>query len=178
MANTYQSTSAIDVVGIFLQSDYSQVFEKARSIKASVNLNSSVPAHPLEDGSSISDHKIIVPIEIQLSCIIASDDYRSVYESIRTIFTDSTMLTVQTRSAVYSNMIISAMPHDETPDIYGGLSVAIKLQEVKFASYATGTFVKSPANPVNSDSVDGGKKQATSATGADKKQSILASWAS
>jgi len=130
--NTQYSTSAQDVIGVFTQDSSIQLFVNARPIKAKVNTTASVMSHPVEDGTTITDHKVINPIEIELSMILSSSDYRSVYQSIKEVFEKSTLLTVQTRSGTYRSMIISAMPHDEDADLYDAIGLALKLNEVKF----------------------------------------------
>jgi hypothetical protein len=135
-------------------------------------------SHPVEDGTSVTDHKVINPIDIELSMIINSADYRSVYQTIKQHFIKSTLLVVQTRTDVYRSMIISAMPHDEDPAIFDSVTIAVKLSEVKFATFTAGTApkVSSPKNAKNSKTQATGKKQPTDATNADKKQSIIKGW--
>jgi hypothetical protein len=170
------STASKDVVAIFEQETSSQLFVNARAIKAKVNETASIMSHPVEDGTTVSDHKVINPVEIELSCIIASSDYKTVYESIRNAFLNSTLLIVQTRSGTYRSMIISAMPHDEDPEMYESLAVAIKLIEVKFAKFTQGAKVSQPKNASHEPTQNGGKKQAKEENGT-KKQSILYGWA-
>lgn len=174
------STSATDVVGIFDLQSFNQLFAKARAIKAKVAETASVMSHPVEDGSTITDHTIINPIEIELSCIIASEDYRTEYESIKSYYLKSTLLAVQTRSGVYRNMLISAMPHDEDPEFFGAITLAIKLVEVKFAKFTTGTApkVSEPKSTKHTSTKDTGKKQPTMASAPAEKQSILYGWTS
>lgn len=164
-------TAAQDVVGVFTQSSYSQVFEKARPIKAKVIELSSVMSHPVEDGSTVTDFKVILPIEIELSMILNSDDYKSVYQTIKDHFLKSTILTVQTKSGTYQNMIISAMPHDEDTEVFDSLTLAIKLVEVKFATFTTGKVptVSEPKNKADNKTQNNGKQQPTES----KKESIL-----
>lgn len=175
MANNIASSSQ-DVVGVFDQVSFKQLFPSARSIKAKVTETSAVMSHPVEDGTTVTDHKVINPIEIELSCIIATADYKAVYESIKTVFKDSTLLVVQARSGSYRSMIISAMPHDEDPEFFESLTIAIKLIEVKFAKFTQGGRVTQPKSAKHSDSKDTGKKQPTDAKAADKKQSVLYGW--
>ncbi len=167
-------TASQDVVGIFQQDTSAQLFTNARPIKAKVTQTATVMSHPVEDGSTITDHKIINPIEIELSLIMSLEDYQSVYKSIQDVFEKSTLLTVQTRSGTYRNMIISAMPHDEDAEIYDAIALALKLTEVKFAKFTTGTApkVSSPKNKRDSSTSNGGKQQ-TKTPAPEKKSSIL-----
>ena len=97
--------ASADVVAVFDQ-DFNQVFENARPIKAAVNEESKIMDHPLETGATISDHQIFLPIGIELSLILSRDDYRSVYQQIKQLFRTNSILTVQTRTDSYPNMLI------------------------------------------------------------------------
>lgn len=169
--NTQQSSYSQDVVGIFDMTTFNQLFTNARAIKAKVTEVAEVMTHPVEDGTSIVDHKVIKPIEIDLSVIINSEDYRNVYESIKTTFQNSTLLNVQTMATTYRSLIISAMPHDEDSAMYEALSIGIKLTEVKIAKVEFGskTRVSNPRNANNSKTSDNGKQQPQQAP----QQSVL-----
>lgn len=121
---------AVDVVGVY-DEDYNQVFTNARPMKATINKDSKMMEHPTERGLTKTDFKVIQPIEIQLSMLLVSDDLTSVYRVIDGLFNASTKLIVQTRSGIYTNMIIKSMPHDETVDVYGGLIMSLSLKEMK-----------------------------------------------
>lgn len=154
------STLAKDVVGVYSTDGTSQLFDDARPLKAKVTTSATVMSHPVEDGATITDHKVVNPIEIELSMVLSSDDYTGVYQAIREAFDASTLLTVQTRSGPYQNMMIVAMPHDEDAMMYDAISMALKLREVKFAVVRTGAVpVSSPADARNTSTSPGGKKQ-------------------
>lgn len=177
--NTLFASAAQDVVGIFDATSSSQLFVNARTIKAKISESASVMSHPVEDGTTVTDHIVINPITVELSMIVASDDYRSVYESIKATFKKGTLLTVQTKSGTYRSMIISAMPHDEDPELFNALSIAVKLQEVKFAKFVTGGTVNKVSKPKSAEhgsSVNSGKQQPTEDGNASKKSSILYGW--
>jgi hypothetical protein len=74
-----------DLVGIFTQ-DFNQVFIRARPIKASVKEGAKSMEHPLETGATTTDHRIILPVEIELSMIMQAVDYRDTYEDIKQAF--------------------------------------------------------------------------------------------
>jgi len=178
------SSAAVDVVSIYLEDTYLPIFSDARAIKARVNENSQVMSHPVEDGTTISDHKVILPVEIELTCIISSSLYRITYEALRLAYEQSYLLTVQTRTRPYTSMIISAMPHDEDPEMHEAVSITIKLTEVITATYTEGDTpqVDNPSSAENSSTADGGSKQTTdvsaSSAEGEKSSSILYDWAS
>jgi hypothetical protein len=143
--NTLLPSFAHDSVAVFTQ-DFTQIFRNARALKAVVKEQSKVMQHPVESGIVITDHRIILPIEIELSLILAKDDYQSVYQSIRGYYLQGTLLVVQTRSGVYQNMLIQQIPHEENPDMYNALTVAMTLRQVLFAVAQYGVVPKYAKN--------------------------------
>lgn len=157
--NTLLPTYATDTVAVFDQ-NYNQLFRDARAIKAVVKEQSKVMEHPVESGAIITDHRIILPIEIDLSLILASIDYQDVYSSIKQYYLNAALLIVQTRSGIYTNQLIAALPHEEDPTMYDALTIALSLKEVIMvtAQYAT------PKHPSSQNTTNRGTQQPTPAT--------------
>lgn len=143
---------AVDVVGVF-DKDFNQVFPRARVLKASVKEDSKVMEHPLETGSIITDHRIVLPVEIELYCILQSADYADTYKIVKQYFLNGTLLTVQTRSGSYANQLMASLPHTEDAEQYDTLLMTLNFKQVQFA---TGRFRGTPANPSNSSTQDRG----------------------
>ena len=61
--------ASADVVAVFNQATGAQVFADARPLKAVVSETAQLMTHPLEDGSNIIDHRIILPIGLSLSIL-------------------------------------------------------------------------------------------------------------
>jgi len=146
--NTLLPVFGVDSVAVFNQ-EFKQVFRDARALKAVVKETSKVMEHPVESGIIITDHRIILPIEIDLALILSSGDYQSVYEEIRGYYLNATILTVQTRSGVYNNMLIASMPHEEDPTMYEALAVALTMKQVLFAVAKFGVVPKQAKNSTN-----------------------------
>lgn len=158
-------STAADTVGVFTQ-DFKQVFPLARPIKAVVKEEAKLMEHPLETGATTTDHRIIRPVEIEISLIIDSQAYLGIYEQIKQLYRNATLLVVQTKSGVYANQLIAALPHEENPDTFDVLTMAISFKEVQFASTKSvaANNVKTVKNARNSDTVDRGTQQASAAT--------------
>lgn len=158
-------SAASDVVAI-LDSGFNQIFASARPIKAFVNEPSKPMEHPLETGSIVTDNIIFLPREIELSMILPAPDYRSVYAQIVQTFRTATLLTVQTRTSTYKNMIIIAPPHEENADMFDAIPMIVKLKEVQIVSAATAASgtgsaplpASSVKNPVDQSTINGGEK--------------------
>lgn len=121
------SARAVDLVGIF-DDDFQQLVPGARPIKAIVREEARVMDHPVEDGTTITDHRVMLPIEVELSLMLANpaDDYAQ----LQGIYRRAELVTVQTRTSSYRNMLIQSLPHDEDPEIFDSVPLALRLREV------------------------------------------------
>lgn len=150
-------TSPIQDVTAVLTPDLSQVFERARAIKASVNRQSKAMEHPLETGATVIDHRIILPNVIELSMILASTDYRAVYQQVADLFKNGTLLIVQTRVDSFRSMLIEKMPHEESAEIAEGVALALTLKEAMFVQPQFAAL--RVARPRDSNTVNRGQQQ-------------------
>ncbi len=164
-------TSAQDVVAV-LDADLVQVFTEARAIKATIGRTSKVMEHPLETGAVVTDHRVVLPITIELSLLLTSTDYAAVYHQIRDLFINGNLLVVQTRVDSFPSMLIEKMPHDENPDIFDGVSVALSLKEALFVQPTFSTL--KVAQPRDSNTVQRGQQQPTTSAPA-SRTSVLGS---
>lgn len=146
----------VDVVGVFDSSSFQQVFEQARPMKARVRESSRVMQHPLENGKQISDFRIILQNQVEIPLIIPSPFYSSTYQQIKSLFLNATLLSVQTKTGVYPNMIIADMPHEEDPAMYDSITLGLHLTEVQFTE---STPVYAPVDPQNESTVARGQQQ-------------------
>ncbi len=141
-----------DSVAVFDQ-NFKQVFSKARPLKATVKEEAKLMEHPVETGATITDHRIILPIEIELSMILQASDYLDVYRQIKQYFLNATLLTVQTRSGIYTNQLIESLPHEEDPSMFNTLTVALKFKQVQFTTPQNSIV---PKYPKDSNKIDRG----------------------
>lgn len=102
----------VDVVAIRNAETGEQVFASARPLNASVYEAAKAMSHPLENGSSVVDHLVYDPIEIDFSLRVTGD-VAAVLAEVRDLFRAGTLLTVQTRSGTYDDQFITALPTDE-----------------------------------------------------------------
>lgn len=162
--NNLLPSFASDVVAIFTQ-DFFQIFPRARAMKAVVKEDSKPMEHPLETGATITDHRIILPTAIELSIILqGANDYTNTYNAIRQYFLNGTLLVIQTKTGIYPNQMIVALPHEEDPEQYDAVIIALKLKQVQFARAAVGTSTVVPKKKSNSSTVKRGVTQPRAAT--------------
>ncbi|XAO54182.1 tail fiber protein [Yersinia phage vB_YenM_P744] len=184
VAGLFNSSLAVDVVRI-TTAEGKQLFTLARAIKAGVNPESELFEHPLETGNKIIDFKIDKPIVVQLGVLIPTESYESIYNEILQAKTLGTELVVQTRASTYSNLIIQAMPHEESPDYGDTLAMSITLREVQWFNPNPESLPAKQvsANPKtgaksDADTLKQGQQRPTDASqGTQKKaESILHGW--
>jgi hypothetical protein len=128
--NSILSMFGVDVVGVYDNDTFDQLFKTARPMKANIQRTRKVMEHPIETGAIVQDFAITLPVEIELSMMLTSDDYPTVYASIVDYFINGTLVAIQTKADVFPNMIIQAMPHEETPDVFDAIPLALKLKHV------------------------------------------------
>ena len=189
ISSLYTSSLAVDVIRISSM-EGRQLFTLARPIKAGVNLDSELFEHPLETGNKITDFKIDKPTVVQLALLVPSDAYTSVYNEIRQAKVAGTEMVVQTRSGSYANLVIQAMPHEESPETGEQLVMSLTLREVQWFNANVETLPRkevsvSPqstkkggtAKP-DADTVKIGQQRAGEAGSGTKKkaESILYGW--
>lgn len=118
-----------DVVGIF-DENFRQLVQTARPMRASISPSARLMTHPREDGAQVADHRIIEPLEMEVTAILTGAEYRSTYQQLQALFRQSRTVTVQTRAAVYSNMVLVGLPHDEEGDAPDSFVVVLRFVEV------------------------------------------------
>jgi hypothetical protein len=147
---------AQDVTGVF-DSSFNQYFKDARTMKVSVTRDKQVMKHPVEDGSTISDHVILNPIEIQLIVFTRRGLEKSVYGQIATLFKANTLVTVQTRVDSFKNMLMVGMPHEETTEMTDVVAIVQKFEETRLVKLAYSTAA--PKAKKNTDTIKRGEQQ-------------------
>lgn len=150
--------------------DGTEVFPRAQFTKAEIKPESMPMEHPVESGATITDHRILKPIEIELSTVLSKEDYKAVYKEISSLYVNGTLLIVQSRAGTFTNQLIQAIPHTEDAEQYDAIVMALKLKQVLIATTPTVTtttpgtsstaairpVVTGPAQPTNSTTVDQG----------------------
>ncbi len=156
--NLLTGSLSADVVAVLDQESFQQVFPEARPLIVYPRETSRIMTHPLESGAMVADHKVIDPKTIELILLISSENFASAFQQVRSAYLNSTLLTVQTKAAVYQNMVIKSLPREETPDKSDITTISLQMEEAIFAlpggtSSTTSVSYYSPVNPLNASSV-------------------------
>ncbi len=163
-------TAAIDVVGIF-DINFNQLFADGSPIKATIKDEATFFKHPLESSAVRTDHIIFNPVQIQLAVMLTGEEYRNVYQQIKTAYRGQTQLIVQTKTDTYENMYIQSIPHDEDPDLFDAVIMALTLQETQI-SVSRFDFI--PESLANRDTVNRGQQDSEDATESQEDRGTLA----
>ncbi|WP_058909738.1 phage baseplate protein [Entomohabitans teleogrylli] len=122
-----------EVYGIY-GDEFSLKFENMVYLKATITRNAMLMEHPLEDGSTISDHRIFKPVEIVLSVLLPANYYQSLYREINQAWLNSELVTIHTQVGSFKSMAFAAMPHDETPTQADVIQMALTFKEVRLVT--------------------------------------------
>lgn len=142
-------TFSEDVVAIYEQGekgqDDVQLFEEASIIQATIDEHVTFYRHPLENGRTIIDHRILQPVTIEFRLILTDSvsllrvatggdlqlRAKDIYQDIREAFINGTLLSIQTRTHTYRNQIIQSMPHEETSRMFDGIALQFNTSELQ-----------------------------------------------
>jgi hypothetical protein len=152
--DTLLPSFAYDQVAVFTQ-EFDQIFRNARAIKAVVKEQAKVMEHPIENGATIVDHRVILPVEIELSLLLTPVDYQNTYKAIKSYYESATLLVIQTKTGIYQNQLIMGMPHEETVEVYDAIALTLSLRE---ALFVVPEFAITPAAPSDSTTVERGQQ--------------------
>ena len=116
------------LVAILEDESLNQLFTASQPMRVSVREDGKLTQFPVEDGTTRSDHFVRQPIQITVDFLL-TDDTRNAFSELRAAFAEKRILTVQTKVSVYFSLIITAIPHDETPENGSTIAVPVVLQE-------------------------------------------------
>jgi hypothetical protein len=142
-----------------LDENLTEIFTNAELMRATIREESRPMEHPIETGAIITDHRVIMPVEINLSILVEYQYVKDVYNQIKQIYNDGKFVIVQTRSADYRNQFIMALPHEESAEREGVIVIALRLKEAQVVSSQSSGVQVSPSNPSNESTVDSGIKE-------------------
>lgn len=149
-----------DPVKIFEQESGDEPFAGVGMVGITVNETANTMSHPVENGSTVSDYRVVMPNEIEVHFSLNREDYRNIYQLMKDGFLKGTVYQVQTKAGFYSDLVISKLPHEENADQYDVIPLVMGLKEVL---YAYSEIVKISPDDArfakHSDTKKAGKKQ-------------------
>jgi hypothetical protein len=128
------SMFGVDVVGIFDNDTFEQLWITARPMKASMSVHQKIMDHPIESGAIVSDFAIILPVEIELPLLLTGQDYQQTYQEIQQYIQNRTLVYVALRVGGSMNMLIESVSHDETAEVFDAAPIVLKLREIQLVT--------------------------------------------
>ena len=146
-------------VTAFFDEEGNQIFETLGILTLALDQSNVFAEHTLEDGTVVSDNKIVTQKRVNVTAILNPDDYVEVYKRLKEADKNSTRFTVQTRVDSYDNMYIESMPYEESSRIANTIPLTIGFVEQQFVGVKVTTLPPSKVKqPQNADTVDIGTK--------------------
>jgi len=130
---------SVGVVGIY-DGNFRQIALNTSAMRANVDRSARLFTHPLEDGVTVGDHKIIEAVRIELVLFLRPSEYKSAYQTLKQLFNADSLLTIQTRADTFPNMTIEKMPHEETVEVQDTIVVNVSFVEVQLTAAQYGTL--------------------------------------
>lgn len=151
-----------------------ELWEGSDIMRVSVSETSKATRYAVEDGTNRNDHVIKNPVEITLSMILAGK-IAQLFQLLKQTYLEHKLVTVQTKTDVYTNMLVEEIPHEQDTGMTDGVTVSVKMVEWLEVKPEYGELTpKKVAKPRQSDTVKRGS-QATSEAPPKKRQSVLRS---
>ena len=139
-----------------------------------VQETSTVTKYKVEDGTNRNDHIVHNPTEIMMRFTLAGE-VSQLFNAIKQTYTERALVTVQTRTDVYADMIVTEIPQEQAGAAMDAVMLDVRLSEWLEVVPEYGELTQARvANPEQSSTVKRGS-QATSETPPAKQQSVLRS---
>ena len=137
-------------------------------MKAEVDISSDLCDHPTEVGSVITDNAIIQPISINLEVAMPTALYTRIYTQMIKLYQEKKFIIVQTKFAMYRNMVIAAMPYKLETGTIDRPVVELQLRQVMEvtpqytnATLSTGDSITNSLDGEDNDTIDRGRLNAS-----------------
>lgn len=92
--------------------DLSERLAGAQIMNLTINESATATKYAVEDGTTKSDHVFENLTEVNISVLIV-DDIAKAFEEMRDIYKTRALVTIQTRTAVYKNLLLTAIPQTQ-----------------------------------------------------------------
>lgn len=134
-------------------------------IEGSVDISSDLCDHPTETGAVITDYAIVNPITIKVRVALPTAWALRIYNEMVQMFQTKQYIMVQTKYAMYRNMVIQAMPWKLENATIDRPVVELSLRQVMEVrpqyttiTQATKDAITKSLSPEDTDTVDLGRK--------------------
>lgn len=148
------------------------IWPGAEVMSLSVTQTATATKFAVEDGTTRSDHVVQNPIEISITILLV-DDISQAFEEILDTYESNSLVTIQTRTAVYTDLLVVAIPQNQKSDALDAAEISVKLAQWREVVPEYGALSpKKVAKKKQASTINNGT-QATTEPPPEKKESLL-----
>lgn len=148
------------------------IWPGAEVMNLSVTQTATATKFAVEDGTTRSDHVVQNPIEISITILLV-DDISQAFEEILDTYESTRLVTILTRTAVYTDLLVVAIPQTQKSDALDASEVEVKLSQWREVVPEYGALSPKKVAKKNQASTMNNGTQATTEPPLEKKASIL-----
>lgn len=145
-----------------LDQNYNILYPEAKFMDIQVQESSRTMQNPTENGTLVADHRIILPVKIDVTLSLTGENYYNVFSQMRDGFLNNFIYAIQTRGGVYEPMVLEDFPHLESKEPFDGMIIRATFISVNFQGAYTSTY--NPDKAKDADTVDRGTQQGSTST--------------
>tara|TARA_R110000851_G_scaffold60415_6_gene139475 strand:- start:1115 stop:1648 length:534 start_codon:yes stop_codon:yes gene_type:complete len=139
--------------------DGNQLFETLGILELSASPTNIFAEHTLEDGTVVSDNKIINQVRVSVTAIFSPEDFKAAYAKLKEADKNNTKFTVQNRVDTFNDMYIESYPYSESSAIANTIAININFIEQQFVEVKTTSLPPAKVkNQPDADTIDSGEK--------------------
>lgn len=158
----------------FFDNDTKEVIFKSTNIASlDAKLNKQATKYQVEDGTERNNHIVEKAKEIDVSLVLTKTDEKeniASFQELLDYFNNNKLVTVQTKMNIYNNMLIEAIPHSESKDIFYGCTISMHLTEWREVKPEYGELRQEQVkDKKHSDTQKTGRQQGTEVTNTQEK---------
>lgn len=156
-------------------------FEMMVVLRESATDTLEITRHPVQDGSSITDHAFVQPKQLEMEVVFANTAARTLKESYQKFIelqASAVPFDVVTGKRSYKNMLIASLSNTTDADNENILSLSISMQEIRIVQVEVAVVPprSRQAQPAKTSSTqNSGAKSAQEELKPQRRQSILSS---
>lgn len=130
-------------------------------VQGEVKIESDLCDHPTETGSVVTDYAIVQPISMRIQIAMPTALYTRIYTQMIKCYQDKTFILVQTKFAMYRNMVIEAMPYKLENSTVDRPIIELSLRQImevtpRYINISNEQGINNAADGSDNDTVDVG----------------------
>lgn len=134
------------------------IWDSQNPMKVAVRESKRVTSFTVEDGTVRNDHIVDDPVEIEIQFIL-TNELQSQFSELQQTFNDRQLVTIQTKSAVYSSMVVNEVPQEQDNERADAITVNVRFSQWREIAPEFGTLTMQDADRAEqSDTVNRGSQ--------------------